>query len=47
MNNHIHLILQPTTKEGLQKVLRCEFILTEIKIKNKRVASPLSRVFKG
>jgi REP element-mobilizing transposase RayT len=22
MNNHIHLILQPTTKEGLQKVLK-------------------------
>jgi putative transposase len=33
MNNHIHLILQPTTKD---------VILTEIKIKNKRVASPLS-----
>jgi REP element-mobilizing transposase RayT len=52
MNNHIHLILQPTTKDGLQKVLKplhndsslswYEFILTEIKIKNKRVASPLS-----
>ncbi|VVM23953.1 hypothetical protein BSPWISOXPB_6438 [uncultured Gammaproteobacteria bacterium] len=22
MNNHIHLILQPTTKEGLQKALK-------------------------
>jgi putative transposase len=22
MNNHIHLILQPTAKEGLQKVLK-------------------------
>jgi hypothetical protein len=92
MNNHIHLILQPTTKDGLQKVLKplhmrysqyinkqqnitgilwqgrffsspldeqytcygfayeydsslswCEFILTENKIKNKRVASPLSK----
>jgi putative transposase len=22
MNNHIHLILQPTTKDGLQKALK-------------------------
>jgi hypothetical protein len=55
------LILQPTTKEGLQKALKplhmrySQYIdkqqnitgilwqiLTEIKIKNKRVASPLS-----